>query len=134
LKTTDTDFSDKIWKEIPLKSLLMNRFSKLNISYLVVCIVLLLASFGCTQSRQRDSIDAYFKILDGIKVAKKNQIIDYFNKIKQITNNAKKDNTMLRCFNVMREYYASDVTRADTSSLYRLEYETDVQFVNKSTV
>jgi hypothetical protein len=112
----------------------MNRFSKLNISYLVVCIVLLLASFGCTQSRQRDSIDAYFKILDGIKVAKKNQIIDYFNKIKQITNNAKKDNTMLRCFNVMREYYASDVTRADTSSLYRLEYETDVQFVNKSTV
>lgn len=134
MKTTDTDFSDKIWKEIPLKSLLMNRFSKLNISYLVVCIVLLLASFGCTQSRQRDSIDAYFKILDGIKVAKKNQIIDYFNKIKQITNNAKKDNTMLRCFNVMREYYASDVTRADTSSLYRLEYETDVQFVNKSTV
>jgi len=133
LKTTDyPGFSDKIWKEIPLKSLLMNRFSKINsISYSVVCIVLLLASFDCTQSRQRDSIDAYFKILDGIKIAKKNQIIDYFNKIKQIANNANKDNTMLRCFNVMREYYASDVTRADTSSLYRLEYETDVQFVNK---
>lgn len=115
-----------------MKSLLISRFSKLNsISHLVVCIVLLLASFGCTQSHQRDSIDAYFKILDRIKVAKKNQIIDYFNKIKQIANNANKDNTMLRCFNVMREYYASDIARADTSSLYRLEYEADVQFVNK---
>ncbi|MFN3532894.1 MAG: cache domain-containing protein [Candidatus Brocadia sp.] len=102
-----------------------------NIVYLIICGVLLLNIFGCARSPQHDEIEAYFRVLDKIKVTKKNQIVDYFRKIKQIVNEVNKDEKILHCFNVMRKYYNSNPTRTDAPSLYRLEYEMDVHYVKK---
>lgn len=102
-----------------------------NIVCFIACIVLSLILFGCAQSPQHDEIEAYFKVLDKIKITKKNQIIDYFNKIKQIVHEVNKDEKIFHCFNAMREYYNSNPARTDAPSLYRLEYEMDVHFVKK---
>lgn len=113
-----------------MKTLLTNSFKiPKNIVYFITCSVLLLIPFGCARSPQHDEIEAYFRVLDKIKVTKKNQIIDYFSKIKHKVNEVDKDDTILRCFNVMRRYYNSNPTRTDDPSLYRLEYEMDVHYV-----
>lgn len=102
-----------------------------NILYLILCGSLSLVVINCTQSPRHNAIDTHFRVLDKIKAAKKTEIIDYFNTIKQITHEANKDKKILQCFNVMREYYTSQPGVTNTSSLYRLEYEMDAHFVNK---
>ncbi|MEP9411300.1 MAG: hypothetical protein HRF42_07810 [Candidatus Brocadia sp.] len=114
-------------KTLPINSLKIPK----NVVYLITCGVLLLNIFGCARSPQHDGIEAYFRVLDKIKVTKKKQIIDYFHKIKQRVDEVNKDEKILHCFNVMRKYYDSNPTCADAPSLYKLEYEMDVHYVKK---
>ncbi|MCF6155689.1 MAG: hypothetical protein E3K36_10635 [Candidatus Brocadia sp.] len=115
-----------------MKTLLMNTLkTSKNIACLITCNFLLLVLFGCAQSPQHDETETYFGVLDNIKITKKRQIIDYFNKIKQTVHGVNKDDKILHCFTVMRNYYNSNPTRADAPSLYKLEYEMDVHYVKK---
>lgn len=118
---------------MPLESIRYGRLPVFKtISYAALCCMLLLVSCGCARAPRHDSIHKYLKILDKIKASKKSQIIDYFGKIKQIVNEVSSDEKMLQCFRVMREYHASNLTKKpENSSLFRLEYEMDVHFVEK---
>lgn len=115
-----------------MKTLPINNFKiPKNIVYLILWCVLLLNIFGCARSPQHDGMEAYFSVLDKIKATKKKQIIDYFGKIKQMISEVNKDDEILHCFTVMRNYYNSTPARPEAMSLYRLEYEMDVHYVKK---
>ncbi len=115
-----------------MKTLRINSFKiPENIACLITCGISLLILFGCARSPQHDDREAYFKVLDKIKATKKKQIIDYFGKIKHIVNEVTKDEKILHCFTVMRNYYDSHPVRTDAPSLYSLEYEMDVHYVKR---
>ncbi len=115
-----------------MKTLSLNilRITK-NIVCFMACTILFLVLFGCAQSPQHDEIEAYFRVLDKIKVTKKRQMIDYFSKIKQTVHEVDRDEKILHCFTVMRNYCNSNPMRTDAPSLYKLEYEMDVHYVEK---
>ncbi len=97
---------------------------------LILCSTVLLILIGCARSPGHTAIDAYFKILDTIKAAKKAQIINYFNTIRRKAHEVNQDEKVLRCFNALREY-TFQPARANDPFLYRVEYEMDAHFVEK---
>lgn len=102
-----------------------------SVLYLLLCSGLSLILINCARSPQHNVIDTHFRILDKVKATKKAEIIDYFNTIKQIAHESNKDEKVLRCFDIMREYYTSKPGMINTASLYWLEYEMDVHYVSK---
>lgn len=110
-----------------MNSLKIRKYFVYSIKYSILLIIL----FGCARSPQHNEKETYFRVLDNIKAAKKNQIIDYFRKIKQIVDEVNTDEKILHCFHVMRNHYHANPLRTDASSLYRLEYEMDVHYVKK---
>ncbi len=104
---------------------------RINVLFLFLCGCILFVYSGCSQVPHRGAMESCFRQLEEIKSAKKEQIINYFGNIKELVNDVANDEKMLRCFNVMREHYSPNGTKADADTLYLLEYETDVHYVNK---